>query len=292
MAAGAVALLALAGCNDRSEFKGGSALPTRLGDSQPSSGVNLALRMPVQGIDVSSHDGDIDWGAVKRSGISFAYLKTTEGGDFSDPKFMDNWKEAEAAGITRGAYHFMYWCRDADQQALFFMVNIPNDPDALPPVLDLEYPDPGSSCDVDLPPEKALPMIKTLLRAMQARTGKTPIIYTDTNFYHDVISHGDFSGYSFWLRSTAATPQKLYPGQGYTYWQFSGTGRVPGIYGEVDRNVFNGDAGDWNSFLVKTGVIPPPSKTTTASVTTVAGTVATASVAEAMPPVPHLAPPG
>src|SRR5665213_1732581 len=124
--AGVLALLALAGCHDHSDFKT-SAVPTRIGDSDPSAGVARAFAMPIQGIDVSKYDGDIDWTAVKKAGISFAYIKTTEGGDYSDPMFGQNWKASEAAGVMRGAYHFMYWCRNADEQALFFMVNIPND---------------------------------------------------------------------------------------------------------------------------------------------------------------------
>jgi lysozyme len=212
--------------------------------------------MPVQGIDVSRHQGDIDWAAVRRAGISFAYLKTTEGGDFADAKFLDNWHEAAAVGVRRGAYHFMYWCRRADQQALFFMVNVPNDPDALPPVLDLEWNPDSPSCGVELPPERALPMIRTLLSAMEARTGKRPIIYTDANFYRDVLAGGALKDYQFWLRSTRSPPEHVYPGQPWTFWQFTATGRVPGILGDVDRNVFNGTAEDWEGWLVRVGAAP------------------------------------
>jgi lysozyme len=212
--------------------------------------------MPVQGIDVSRHQGDIDWAAVRGAGISFAYLKTTEGGDFADAKFLDNWHEAAAAGVRRGAYHFMYWCRRADQQALFFMVNVPNDPDALPPVLDLEWNPDSPSCGVELPPERALPMIRTLLAAMEARTGKRPIIYTDANFYRDILAGGALKDYQFWLRSTRSPPEQVYLGQPWTFWQFTATGRVPGILGDVDRNVFNGTAEDWEQWLVRVGAAP------------------------------------
>jgi lysozyme len=214
--------------------------------------------MPVQGIDVSRHDGDIDWPAVKRAGISFAYLKTTEGGDYADPKFFENWKEAAAAGVRRGAYHFMYWCRPADQQALFFMVNVPNDVDALPPVLDLEWNDDSPTCPGAIPAAKAVSMIRTVLKAMQARTGKRPIIYTDVNFYRDVLAGGAFADYPFWLRSTAAEPRQLYPGRPFVYWQFTSTGRIPGIVGDVDRNVFNGSAEDWSRWLIQVGAASHP----------------------------------
>ena len=264
----ALALLTLAGCAgaDRGPLQS-AAFALRIGDSDPHPGVAAARAMPIQGIDVSRHDGDIDWPTVKRSGISFAYLKTTEGGDYADPKFIENWKQAAAAGVKRGAYHFMYWCRPADQQALFFMVNVPNDADALPPVLDLEWNDASPTCPGAIPAWRAVPMIRTVLKAMQARTGKRPIIYTDVNFYRDVLASGAFSDYPFWLRSTASEPQKLYPGRPFVYWQYTGTGRIPGLDGDVDRNVFNGSADDWSRWLLQVGA----ASAATASVPAVRG---------------------
>ena len=59
------------------------------------------------GIDVSAHQRAIDWQAVAADGIEFAYVKATEGGDFTDRRFADNWAAADAAGLDRGAYHFL-----------------------------------------------------------------------------------------------------------------------------------------------------------------------------------------
>jgi lysozyme len=275
----ALALSLLGGCADRGDFA--DRMPVKIGDVRPASGVAKAPQMPIQGIDVSSHNGDIDWQAVKAAGIDFAYLKTTEGGDYADTTFFQNWKLAEAAGVHRGAYHFMYWCRAADQQALFFMVNVPNDPDALPPVLDLEWNDDSPSCPGAVSPGKAIPMIKTLLKAMEARTGKRPIIYTDLNFYRDILAAGAFKDYPFWLRSTAATPDRLYPGRSYTYWQFTGTGRVPGIRGDVDRNVFNGTADEWQTWLIRVGAAPPLRQASSGGTAATPGTVTKASAAVA-----------
>jgi lysozyme len=267
----AASLIALAACAgaDRREFAA-ATVPTRVGDARPASGVAAAPRMPVQGIDVSSHQGDIDWHAVKRAGITFAYLKTTEGGDYADKKFFEYWKEAKEAGVRRGAYHFMYWCRPADQQALFFMVNIPNDADALPPVLDLEWNFESPSCGIELPRAKAIPMIKTLLEAMEARTGKRPIIYTDAGFYQDILAGGAFADYPFWLRATGTAPEKIYPGRAWTFWQFSATGRIPGIRGDVDRNTFNGTADEWTRWLIKVGADPAPRTAPAATVASAA----------------------
>ncbi|AQT43495.1 lysozyme [Bartonella apihabitans] len=61
---------------------------------------------PVRGIDVSHHQGEIDWHKIKSQNISFAYIKATEGGDFKDPQFKKNWDHALEAGLRVGAYHF------------------------------------------------------------------------------------------------------------------------------------------------------------------------------------------
>src|SRR3989337_4160563 len=115
------------------------ALSRPLRDAKPHTGVAAAHTMPIQGIDVSYWQGDIDWDAAREAGVSFTFIKATEGGDHLDPKFLDNWYAAKRAGVARGAYHFVYWCRPANEQALWFMLNVPTDSDALPPVLDLEW---------------------------------------------------------------------------------------------------------------------------------------------------------
>ena len=98
-----------------------------------------AQARPIQGIDVSKYQGKIDWASVRSAGTHFAFIKATEGGSLVDERFIENWHGAKQAGVARGAYHFMFWCRSADEQAAWFKRTVPNDPDALPPVLDLEW---------------------------------------------------------------------------------------------------------------------------------------------------------
>jgi len=76
---------------------------------------------PVRGIDVSHHQGKIDWQAVKKQDIQFAYIKSTEGVDYQDPMFKTNWLEAHKAGIIRGAYHFFNFCSSPVKQAENFI---------------------------------------------------------------------------------------------------------------------------------------------------------------------------
>lgn len=220
----------------------------RLGDASPHKGVAHARKLPVQGIDVSQWQGDIDWRKVRTAGIDFAYIKATEGGDHLDSRFRENWDGAKRAGVPRGAYHFVYWCRPAHEQALWFMLNVPPDADALPPVLDVEWNAHSATCPKRVAPGKAREMIEVLIAALQAHTGKQPIIYTDTVFHAQVLE-GRFEDHCFWLRSVAAEPQKIYKARRWLLWQFTTTGRVPGIAGNVDRNVFNGRPSDWRRML-------------------------------------------
>ena len=91
-------------------------------------------------------------------------------------------------------------------------------------------------------------MTRHLLREMEAHTGKRPIIYTDITFHKDVLE-GEFEDYPFWLRSVAAEPHERYADRRWTLWQFTTTGRVPGVKGDVDRNAFYGTENQWNIFL-------------------------------------------
>jgi len=223
-------------------------LARQLADLDPHKGVARAHRMPVQGIDVSNWQGDVDWESVRAAGTQFAFIKATEGGDYLDPKFRQNWFGAKRAGIPRGAYHMLYWCRSAREQALWFVRNVPQDADALPPVLDLEWNHHSRTCPQDTPPEMALKKVKIILEIMETYTGKRPIIYTDVAFHRDVLE-GELGGYNFWLRSVAAEPQEIFRNRPWLFWQFTTTGRVPGIRVPVDRNVFNGTAAEWLQML-------------------------------------------
>ncbi len=218
------------------------------GDAKPHPGVAAARRQPIHGIDVSKWQGDIDWHAARQAGTQFAFIKATEGGDHIDDKFTQNWRGAKQAGIPRGAYHFVFWCRPAEEQADWFKRNVPADPEALPPVLDLEWNGQSRNCPKKVPREQAVAMAKTMLLAMEEHTGKRPIIYTDITF-HDEVLKNELDDYPFWLRSVAAEPHERYENRRWTFWQYTTTGRVSGISGDVDRNTFYGGEDQWRAML-------------------------------------------
>jgi lysozyme len=207
---------------------------------RPHPGVASAHNFPIHGIDISRWQGDIDWASVKAAGTRFVYMKATEGGDHIDPAFEKNWDAARRHGVMRGAYHFVYWCRPAHEQAVWFKQHIPNDPGALPPVLDLEWNGHSRTCPGKIDRSLAIEKIKLMLTELEQLTGKKPIIYTDITFHKDVLE-GEFNEYPYWIRSTAAKPETRYENRPWAFWQFTTTGRVPGIRGDVDRNAFFGD---------------------------------------------------
>ncbi len=204
----------------------------------------------IQGIDVSKYQGDIDWMAVRESGVRFAWIKATEGGDHLDSKFMQNWEMARAAGVPRGAYHFMFWCRPATEPAAWFLANVPNDPYALPPVLDVEWNGTSKLCPKKIPREVALSEMRTVLAAMERAYGKKPVIYTSVDFHRDVLQ-GEFSEYPIWVRSVKYYPTVKYGDRVWHFWQHTAQGSIPGIRGYVDRNAFRGSAHDWKAWLTQ-----------------------------------------
>ena len=139
------------------------AKPINFGKASPK-------KYAVHGVDVSRWQGDIDWAKLRTQGANFAYIKATDGGDHIDPMFKTNWRRAKEAGIKHGAYHFFYWCRTAGEQADWFIRNVPRDPDALPPVIDVEY-NGESSCRFKLSAEKAREKMQVFMDKLESHYG-------------------------------------------------------------------------------------------------------------------------
>jgi lysozyme len=213
-----------------------------------SAMIPVAQKYAVHGVDVSRYQGHIDWHEARKAGTRFAFIKATEGGDHADENFALHWMMAKDAGVPRGAYHFYYWCRPVQDQIKWFFEHVPVERDALPPVLDVEwYGAASEKCPHKVPRDKALKAMKTFLTAAEKHYGKRPIIYTTIDFYRDVID-GDLHDYPLWVRTVNAEPHERYGDRRWVMWQYTDQGRVPGIKGNVDRNVFVGDETAWRHF--------------------------------------------
>jgi lysozyme len=204
---------------------------------------------PIQGIDVSKYQGDIEWQAVHDSGVRFAWIKATEGGDVVDSKFQANWEGARAAGVPRGAYHFMFWCRPWQEEVNWFIKNVPVEPDALPPVLDVEATPQSKMCKRTLERDKTIADMRLILEALERHYGKKPVIYSSVDFYQSILFDGALSDYPIWVRSTKYHPAVRYGNRHWHIWQYASDGSVPGIRGAVDRNCFYGSESDWRRWL-------------------------------------------
>lgn len=199
----------------------------------------------LRGVDVSHHNGTIDWPALAGAGYSFAFIKASEGSTFTDPNFRRNWSGAGRAGILRGAYHYFRPSIAAEPQLQHFLdVMGPLGPGDLQPVLDFEESD-------DIRASKVIDRAAAMLFGIADRTGRDPIIYSYPFFYKYTL--GDptlFAGqYPLWIAHYDVPRPALFGGWPYwSFWQFTSTGRAPGIAGRVDLNYFNGKLGQLRKF--------------------------------------------
>lgn len=206
-------------------------------------------RLAVHGIDVSRFQGEIDWRAAARAGVNFAFIKATEGGDLLDTEFERNWRDAGRAGVPRGAYHFYYFCTNAKTQAEWFIRNVPRAAGALPPVLDMEWNPHSPTCQDRPAPAAVRREMKIFLDRLARHYRQRPIVYTTPQFYRqNDLGRMDEE---FWLRAVARPPAAVYPDQVWRFWQYSGTGIVAGVNGDVDLNAFAGTRAGWAAWVAQ-----------------------------------------
>ncbi len=202
----------------------------------------FAPRAEVLGVDVSAHQGAIDWRALSGADIRFAYIKASEGASHRDARFAANWRDAARAGLKRGAYHFFTLCQPGAAQAHAFIATVPYTENALPAAVDLEHLGPcrrGPEI-ADAPHE-----IAVFLDLVEQRYGVRPLLYT-TRAFHDRFLQGAFAGERFWIRSLHARPS--FRRDSWVIWQRDDAARLPGVQGPVDLNSFRGDARAFTAF--------------------------------------------
>ena len=208
-------------------------------------GVCMPIGYSMHGIDVSHYQGDINWKMLKqtRQGkfpVQFIFMKATEGGDFSDDKFVANFDSAKAHGFIRGAYHFYNPKTDANKQADFFIRSVKLEPGDLPPVLDIEM----KGKDM----KKLQQDLKIWLGKIENHYGVKPIIYASYKFKTKYLNDSIFNTYPYWIAHYYVDSVR-YQGE-WKFWQHTDVGTLPGIGEKVDLNVFNGSSADLQKMLI------------------------------------------
>lgn len=198
------------------------------------------------GIDVSHWQGSIDWAAVEDAGIRFAFTKATEGTGFVDSRLARNLSEMERFGIVRGAYHFAHPNISAVNQARHF-VNTVRDANGgtvsgcLQLALDLEVTD-GRS------PATIWSWTQAFIAEIRRLTGRPGIIYTSPSFWVSRVGNPTSNlNCPLWIAhwgASSPTVPRAWSSVGWAFWQYTSTGSVPGISGNVDRNWFR-DGGSY-----------------------------------------------
>lgn len=209
-------------------------------------GIYMPNGYNIHGIDVSHYQKGINWELVKSMKkediqIQFAFIKATESNYKVDAYFFRNWKKSKENGIIRGAYHYFDASNDAKQQAVLFSQVVNLKKGDLPPVIDIENTN-GVSDEV------LCKKLETCLKYTENHFGIKPIIYTYADFYEDHLA-GKFDNYPLWIAHYTPKKSPRVKRQ-WHFWQHHETGRVNGIRGLVDFNVFNGDTTAFENLLI------------------------------------------
>ena len=199
------------------------------------------------GIDVSKFQGSVNWQDVKTGGFSFGFARAIDDatGTTADPEFAHNWQGMGDSGVLRGAYYFLRASRNMTQAAdLFVSIVGQLAPGDLPPVLDVETAD-GESSDT------VLNAIQEWMDAVEAALNRQIIIYTNASFWTNTLGNSTrFSNRALWIAEYTSAPQPNFPSAfpDFSFWQYSQSGTVPGISGDVDMDRFNGSMDGLRAF--------------------------------------------
>lgn len=191
-------------------------------------------KVQFDGIDVSKHQGTINWGELKNQPkIKFVYIKATEGSDYVDPKYKENLHNARKHGFKVGSYHFLSTRSSAITQFQNFINNVKREEQDLIPVIDVERLKPWSA-------QQLRDSLKVFADLLEDYYGCKPLIYTSEKFFTTHLGRA-FADYPLFIAKYNTTQPNI--GYKWIMWQFADNGLfkniVKGNYGEVDLSRFN-----------------------------------------------------
>ena len=201
----------------------------------------------IHGIYISHYQGYIDWSKlktakIKNSPVRFILIKSTEGSNKLDENFNDNFYQARENGFIRGAYHFWSNRTSPRQQAYYFLKQVHLEDGDLPPVLDVEHKQKNKSN------EEFQRDILTWLHIVEDKYHVKPIIYTYYKFKEAYLNAPVFDDYPYWI-AHYYVEKVAYKGS-WKFWQHTDVGKLPGIKGYVDFNIYNGSYYDLRKMTI------------------------------------------
>ena len=201
----------------------------------------------IHGIDISHYQGKIDWeqltnAMIKGCPVRFVIIKSTEGSSRLDENFRENFNQARDFGFIRGVYHFWSNKSTAREQAYYFLDQVHLTDGDLPPVLDIEHKPADKSVE-DFQRD-----VLTWLHIVEDKYHVKPIIYTYYKFKEQYLSAPVFEDYPYWIAHYYVDKVE-YKGP-WKFWQHTDAGRLPGIRGYVDFNIYNGSFYDLKKLTI------------------------------------------
>lgn len=212
-----------------------------------STAVANREKYPVMGVDVSHYQGVIDWEKLEEQGVSFAFIKATEGSGHTDHMASVNLKRASETDMKISAYHFFSFDSAGDTQAENFISMVDREMIDMPPVVDIEYYGDKKSNKPSV--EETEDILTPLLEGLEEHYGAKPIIYTTLPVYLRYI-RGAYDDYPLWIRNVYCEPELI----DWKFWQYSDKGELYGFNGEekyIDLNVYNGSEEEFLSEFSK-----------------------------------------
>ena len=191
------------------------------------------------GIDVSSWQGEINWDQVANDGVKYAVIRVSAGLNSVDQYFPRNWNESRRVGLLRGVYQYFHPAQDPVAQAYLLVDRLreAGGDFELPPVIDIEAHN-------DLTAAEIAQSARTWIDIVEEELGIQPMVYTGYYFWQDHMNNtAEFNDHPLWhpQYTSAACPRIPNVWEDWVFWQYSSTGRVAGIEGDVDLNRFNGN---------------------------------------------------
>ncbi|MEU5209852.1 lysozyme [Streptomyces sp. NPDC020742] len=198
-------------------------------------------RRAVAGVDVSSHNKKVGWSALRRSGVRFAYVKATEGNNYTNPYFAQQYRGSYSSGMIHGAYHFALPDNSSGStQARYFADHggdWSRDGRTLPGALDMEYNPYGATC-YGKSAKGMVNWIEDFVETYREETGRDAVIYTSTNWWKRCTGNSGRFGRTnpLWIPRYGSSVGALPAGwRFHSIWQHTSSGHPVG-----DRNRFNG----------------------------------------------------